>query len=214
MITSDLWHDFNILLANKIIWLIIFSSLAAYICYKKIKYTIKHINKKNNKQYASTKYFNAMIVIILTCTVSYAINNFILKPSIKRTRPCNELINNNDNNRNNDNKKIISNEKFPKNAYDYSNFYAPLGCKESYSMPSNHGSFFSSLAACSYLLGYGMLSLVFAICAVFVSFSRIFLGLHYPFDIFISWIFGIAISTFMVNAIKLLISKLQLKIIL
>lgn len=67
----------------------------------------------------------------------------------------------------------------------------PLGCTGSYSFPSNHALNNFAAAIFFYRL-FPNLKWVLFISAALISISRVYLGLHYPSDIFGGAVIGLA----------------------
>ncbi|MGN1318856.1 MAG: phosphatase PAP2 family protein [Lachnospirales bacterium] len=66
--------------------------------------------------------------------------------------------------------------------------------EQSGSCPSNHGAS-AMIIAISYSCINVYVSIVLVIFAIFTGISRVMTGLHYPFDILLSWIIAIIIGT-------------------
>lgn len=66
----------------------------------------------------------------------------------------------------------------------------PAGCGGTYSFPSNH-AFNNFAAATFFFLLYKNLKWILFISAALVSLSRVYLGLHYPSDVFTGAMLGI-----------------------
>lgn len=105
--------------------------------------------------------------LLLTLGVAAIIANLIIKPLVGRIRPCNTVW-------------------FP-NA-----FLQPMG----YSFPSGHAM--SSFAAAMILsqLG-GVIAPAALVLAILISFSRMYLQVHYPTDVAVGAAAGIAIAWFL-----------------
>jgi undecaprenyl-diphosphatase len=105
-------------------------------------------------------------IIILALGLNDYVCASILKPYFSRLRPSHEIL-------------------------EYINLLASKGGR--WSLPSNHASNMFALAT---IIGYfysktklGIYSL-----AVLVSFSRVYVGVHYPFDVFMGAFIGYSIS--------------------
>jgi undecaprenyl-diphosphatase len=65
----------------------------------------------------------------------------------------------------------------------------PIGCTGTFSFPSNHA--FNNFAAAVFIYRFfPKLKWALFITAVMISFSRIYLGLHYPSDVLGGAVFG------------------------
>ena len=135
---------------------------------------IAYIYSINNKKRTKTL-FRLIIIIIILITISDQTSN-LFKDSFQRHRPCyNELIS--------DSLRLVKDS-----------------CGGRYGFFSAHASNSFSLAIFFGLLlrsSNRLLILLFAIYAFLISYSRIYLGVHYPIDILVGTIFGI------INAIVL-----------
>lgn len=109
-------------------------------------------------------------IVLAIIIISLGINDYfcasILKPYFARLRPSHELL-------------------------EYINLLVPKGGK--WSLPSNHASNIFALAT---IIGYfysktksGIYFLAISVC-----FSRVYVGVHYPLDVFIGALIGYSIS--------------------
>ncbi len=96
----------------------------------------------------------AAVGVILLIVITDQTGGHLLKDLIQRIRPCNAL----------------------------NDVITPLGCTGSYSFPSNH-AFNNFAAAVFYYKLFPKLKWVLFITAALISFSRVYLGLHYPSDV-------------------------------
>ena len=135
---------------------------------------IAYIYSINNKKRTKIL-FHLIIAIAILITISDQTSN-LFKDSFQRLRPCyNELIA--------DSLRLVKDS-----------------CGGRYGFFSAHASNSFSLAIFFGLLlrsSNKLLILLFAIYAFLISYSRIYLGVHYPIDILVGTIFGI------INAIVL-----------
>jgi undecaprenyl-diphosphatase len=117
----------------------------------------------------------AVLGLIFLIVVTDQTGYRLLKESIERLRPCIAL------------KDAIT----------------PLGCAGSFSFPSNHA--LNNFAAAVFLLRlYPNYKWIFLIVATLVSISRIYLGVHYPSDVFAGAIIGAAFGyLFSIAALKI-----------
>lgn len=104
----------------------------------------------------------AVAGIILLITFCDQISHNVLKEIFERIRPCKAL----------------------------GNIITPAGCGGTFSFPSNH-AFNNFAAATFFFILYKNLKWILFSTAFLVSVSRVYLGLHYPSDIFIGALLGI-----------------------
>jgi len=105
----------------------------------------------------------AVVGVILLIVVTDQTGYRLLKEYFARPRPCNALI----------------------------DVLTPLGCTGSYSFPSNHALNNFAAAIFFYRL-FPNLKWILFIVASLISISRVYLGLHYPSDIFGGAVIGLA----------------------
>ena len=104
----------------------------------------------------------AVAGVILLIIFCDQFSHHILKQIFERMRPCKTL----------------------------SDIITPGGCSDTYSFPSNH-AFNNFAAATFFYLLYKNLKWILYTTAALVSISRIYLGLHYPSDVFAGALAGI-----------------------
>lgn len=124
----------------------------------------------------------SVIVVLFMITLTDQMNHKIIKEYFERLRPCNALAD------------VIT----------------PLGCSGTYSFPSNHA--FNNFAAASFFsFLFPKFRLILFITASLIAISRVYLGLHYPSDIFagamLGIIFGYIFSEFVLYIEKIINSK-------
>ncbi len=96
----------------------------------------------------------AVLLLVLGITLSDQVCNSILKPLVGRVRPCNVL----------------------------ENVHLLIGCTEAFSFPSSHATnIFTGMILLSYV--YPKIKAGALTVAVLVSYSRVYVGVHYPFDV-------------------------------
>ncbi len=105
------------------------------------------------------------VLMILVVAVSDPLTNRVIKPLIERERPCHRLT------------CVV--QRIP--------------CPEGPSFPSSHAV---NMAAIAVVLScfYRRLWWMWALAAVIVGFSRVYVGVHYPGDVFFGWILGVTIG--------------------
>jgi undecaprenyl-diphosphatase len=108
---------------------------------------------------------------LLMCSVALgatdAINTHLLKKRFQRLRPCHQ-------------REVV---------------LRAGSCGSQFGMPSNHAANGASVVtAASFCLKGGALGIVAAL-AFLVGWSRVYLGVHFPFDVLVGWIVGGMIGT-------------------
>lgn len=106
----------------------------------------------------------AAILVIVVVGLSDLLIAQVIKPVVARIRPCNVL--------------------------PHVNLLVGCGGLESYSFPSSHAS--NIFAAASFFgYKYKRLVAVFISIAILVAYSRVYVGVHYPFDVIGGAVVGI-----------------------
>ncbi len=126
-----------------------------------------------------TRAILAVILVIICIAVIDPSTHYILKKLFGRLRPCHTL----------DDLRMI------------------IGCGGLYGFPSNHAA--NSFAAAAVLsLFFRRYTVIFAAMAILISFSRVYLGKHYPTDVFAGAVWGIAAAFLIVYITKKILWKL------
>ncbi len=121
-----------------------------------------------------------VLLLVLGITLSDQLCNNLLKPLIQRIRPCNVL----------------------------ENIHLLVNCTKAYSFPSSHAmNIFTGCILLSYT--YRKLKVVLFIIAILVSYSRIYVGVHYPFDVLAGVIMGIFCAFIIITLFKLVSQKFR-----
>ena len=103
-----------------------------------------------------------LAILIVTLITTDAVSAYILKPYFGRIRPSHDLI-------------------------DFVNLLVGKGGK--WSMPSNHAAnMFAFAVILSYF--YNKVKIPMFSLAILIAFSRVYVGVHYPADVFIGGIIG------------------------
>lgn len=105
-----------------------------------------------------------MLLVVIILILSDHLTSSLIKPLVKRTRPCH-----------------------PKFLLEGGRFL--LGHKSSYSFPSSHAANMVSMAVL-FSVKYQRLMWFYITFAILVSYSRIYVGVHYPFDVLTGGILG------------------------
>ena len=116
-------------------------------------------------------------MVLFFFLLSFSISDFcsatVAKPLVKRERPCND---------------VLKAESVVLRVY----------CGPGYSFPSSHATNHASMGLFLFLLFkklFRKYAYAFLMWPVLVSFAQVYVGVHYPFDIFTGWILGTAIGT-------------------
>jgi len=122
----------------------------------------------------------AVLLLVLGITLSDQVCNNLLKPLIQRIRPCNVL----------------------------ENIHLLVNCTKAYSFPSSHAmNIFTGCILLSY--SYRKIRVILFIIAILVSYSRIYVGVHYPFDVLTGVILGIFCAFVILILFKLISEKFR-----
>jgi len=108
----------------------------------------------------------AFLLTLLCIIITDAISAQLLKPYFMRIRPSHEV---------------------------YENINLLIGKGGKYSFPSNHAANSMALAFTTSFFFKNSFKYLF-ILSIMIGFSRIYVGVHYPFDIIFGFIFGYLIS--------------------
>lgn len=116
----------------------------------------------------------AVLLLILGITLSDQVCNNVFKPLVGRVRPCNVL----------DNVNLL------------------INCTKSFSFPSSHATnIFTGMIIFSFI--YPKLRIGLLIFAALVAYSRVYVGVHYPFDILAGTVLGILCAFTIIALYKL-----------
>ncbi|MCO6495807.1 MAG: phosphatase PAP2 family protein [Bacteroidetes bacterium] len=131
-------------------------------------------------------FFIPFLGLLVTFGVTDPISAKVLKPIFERTRPCNEST---------VNSRVVGVE-----------------CRNSYSFPSSHASnhfgiavFMAVLIGTRKRFGLGF----WMVWAGMISYSRIYVGVHYPFDILSGAILGSSIGLFFALVTNKILNKIK-----
>lgn len=117
----------------------------------------------------------AVLLLILGITLSDQVCNNVLKPLVGRIRPCNVL----------DNVNLL------------------INCTKSFSFPSSHATnIFTGMIIFSFV--YPKLRIGLLIVAALVAYSRVYVGVHYPFDVVVGTALGVACAITIITIYKIL----------
>ena len=124
--------------------------------------------------YLVTKHKKKAVIPIVLTIISVALSDWTantLKHLIGRIRPCHAL----------EGARIL------------------VGCTNSFSMPSNHAAnSFAIIFALSYISGKWVRWMALTV-AMLVGFSRVYIGVHYPSDVLVGALTGIAVSILVIK---------------
>jgi undecaprenyl-diphosphatase len=118
----------------------------------------------------------AVLLLVLGITLSDQLCNSIFKPLVGRARPCNVL----------------------------ENVHLLIGCTKAYSFPSSHATnIFTGMILFSYV--YPKLKIGLLTIAILVAYSRVYVGVHYPFDVVAGIALGVACAITIMVVHKVLV---------
>jgi undecaprenyl-diphosphatase len=111
----------------------------------------------------------AVLLLVLGLTLSDQICNSVLKPLVGRMRPCNAL----------------------------ENVHLLVHCSKAFSFPSSHATnIFAGMSLFAFV--YPRLKIGFFVIASLVAYSRVYVGVHYPFDVVAGAAVGIACAVIVI----------------
>jgi undecaprenyl-diphosphatase len=120
----------------------------------------------------------AVLLLILGITLSDQVCNSLLKPLVGRMRPCNVL----------------------------ENVHLLVGCSKAFSFPSSHATnIFTGMIIFSFV--YPKLKVGLITAAVLVAYSRVYVGVHYPFDVVAGTALGILCAVTIIVLYKLFATR-------
>jgi len=120
----------------------------------------------------------AVLLLVLGITLSDQVCNSLLKPLVGRSRPCNVL----------------------------ENVHLLINCTKSFSFPSSHATnIFTGMILFSFV--YPKLKIGLLTAAALVAYSRVYVGVHYPFDVLAGTILGILCALTIIILYRLLSRK-------
>lgn len=118
------------------------------------------------------------VLVILAIVMADQISSGLLKPLTERLRPCKSL----------------------------ENFRLLVHCGSKYGFPSSHASNAAAVATL-FILQYRRWWWVWVLLAGAIGVSRVYVGVHYPFDVICGWILGAAIAWGLLRAYAIAAKK-------
>jgi undecaprenyl-diphosphatase len=116
-----------------------------------------------------------VFLLVLGIALSDQLCNNVLKPLVQRVRPCSVL----------------------------ENIHLLVNCTRAYSFPSSHAmNIFTGCLLFSY--SYRRIKVILVIIALLVSYSRIYVGVHYPFDVLAGVALGVFCALMVITFFKFL----------
>lgn len=111
---------------------------------------------------------NALIVLVLAFAslLIADLSANTIKNSIQRIRPCNAL----------------------------EGVHLLVGCSNSFSMPSNHAANAFAFVTPFFIMFKDRMRYALVVVAFFVALSRVYVGVHYPFDIIVGGMIGTVVA--------------------
>jgi len=126
------------------------------------------------------------ILLVVVVAIGDQVCNQIIKPWAARIRPCNVL----------------------------EGVHLLINCTKSFSFPSSHAvNLFSGCILLSCF--YRRLTILFLLVALLVSYSRIYVGVHYPLDVVGGMVLGLVVSLVIIityNSLEKYVLKKEIKI--
>lgn len=117
-------------------------------------------------------------MLVVTIIISDQISSHLVKELVGRPRPCHTLL----------------------------DIRLLVGCGGGKSFPSSHAvNNFAAAVICSYF--YRKNIRLFVTAAALMAFSRVYVGVHYPLDIYVGSFVGVAVSALIIIAYEKLIKK-------
>lgn len=127
---------------------------------------------------------------VLTILVSDGVSSKIIKPTVERPRPCHE-------------------------ASGLDNVTLRVGCGSGYSFTSSHATNHFAIAAylifIPLILSLG-LRMIFLVWAGSICYAQVYVGVHYPLDVFVGGILGYFIGLGMAILANVLFNKMKVSI--
>ncbi len=111
----------------------------------------------------------AALLLLITIALSDQLSSFVIKPLVHRIRPCHVV----------ESVRLL------------------VGCSGSFSFPSSHAT--NSMAAASFFAGfYPRYRWYFYGLALTIAYTRVYVGVHYPFDVLAGATLGFFVGWFVV----------------
>ncbi|RKZ34926.1 hypothetical protein DRQ19_00150 [bacterium] len=123
------------------------------------------------------------LLLLVLFAVSDFVSSGLLKPFFARFRPCRTLP----------------------------DVHLLAYCSKGFSFPSGHATNSSAIATFSFVLKRKTISVILIFVALLVSFTRVYVGVHYPTDIFFGWAIGAGIAYGFIKLFKLIEGKMRPK---
>ncbi|MFM8269468.1 MAG: phosphatase PAP2 family protein [Pseudomonadota bacterium] len=119
------------------------------------------------------KWIKVLLICGLALGITDSFNSHILKKGVQRLRPCHV-------------KEVI---------------LRAGGCGSPYGMPSNHAANGATILVVASFFLNGVALITIGLLVVLVGWSRIYLGVHFPFDVLVGWGVGSLIALLIVKTL-------------